>query len=152
MRNEQLAALEVARVAAGDHVEMRLILGVPWSEIAGTAREKNVDLTLSEPLLRRPAGIVGCSVSTYVLHGAPCSVLIARSCGEPEPFPCSIVAGFDGSDSSQAALAVARQIAGRSNATLRVVAAADGEKLRSIRSASTPRMRTSITDRHRMPS
>jgi nucleotide-binding universal stress UspA family protein len=112
MRNEQLAALEVARVAAGDHVETRLIRGVPWSEIAGTAREENVDL-----------------VATYVLHEAPCSVLIARPCGEPELYPRSIVAGFDGSDSSRAALAVARQIADRSKATLRVVAAAGGAKL-----------------------
>ena len=56
-------------------------------------------------------------------------MLIARPCGEPELFPRSIVAGFDGSDSSRAALAVARQIADRSNATLRVVAAAGGEKL-----------------------
>ena len=130
MRNEQLAALEVARVAAGDHVETRLIRGVPWSEIAGTAREENVDLVaVGTHDRRRPAGIVGGSVATYVLHEAPCSVLIARSCGEPELFPRSIVAGFDGSDSSRAALAVARQIAGRSNATLRVVAAAGGEKL-----------------------
>ena len=154
MRNEQLAALDVARVAAGDHVETRLIRGVPWSEIAGARQgaKRDVDLVaVGTHDRRRPAGIVGGSVATYVLHGAPCSVLIARSCGS---FSCprSIVAGFDGSDSSRAALAIARQIAGRSNATLRVVAAADGEKLPLDPIREMPRMRTSITDRHWMPS
>jgi nucleotide-binding universal stress UspA family protein len=64
-----------------------------------------------------------------MLHEAPCSVLIARPCGEPERFPRSIVAGFDGSDAAREALSVARDLAERSNLTLRVVAAAGGEKL-----------------------
>jgi nucleotide-binding universal stress UspA family protein len=130
MRDEQLAAFDVARLAAGDHVETRLVRGVPWSGIASTAREENVDLVAVGTHDRwRPAGIVGGSVATYVLHEVPCSVLIARPSGEPELFPRSIVAGLDNSASAAAALAVARELAERSNATLRVVAAAGGVKL-----------------------
>lgn len=130
MRSEQLAALEVARLAAGDHVETRLMRGAPWSEIAATARAEEADLVAVGTHDRwRPAGIVGGSVATYMLHEAPCSVLIARPCGEPERFPRSIVAGFDGSDAAREALSVARDLAERSNLTLRVVAAAGGEKL-----------------------
>ena len=73
---------------------------------------------------------VGGSVATYMLHEAPCSVLIARPCGDPDQFPRSIVAGFDGSACSMEALAVARRLAEETNADLRVVAAAGGEKLR----------------------
>jgi nucleotide-binding universal stress UspA family protein len=130
MRKEQLAALDVARLAAGEHVETRLLRGVPWNEIASTAWEEGVDLVAVGTHDRwRPAGIVGGSVATYVLHEAPCSVLIARPCGEPERFPRSLVAGFDGSDASLEALAVARDLADRSNSALRIVAAAGGEKL-----------------------
>lgn len=130
MRIEELAALDVARVAAGEHVETRLVQGIPWSEIASTAREEETDLIAVGTHDRwRPAGIVGGSVATYVLHEAPCSVLIARPCGEPERFPRSIVVGFDGSDGAREALAVARELAERLNATLRIVAAAGGEKL-----------------------
>jgi len=130
MRTEELAALGVARVAAGEHVETRVVHGVPWSEIADAASEENVDLVAVGTHDRwRPAGIVGGSVATYMLHEAPCSVLIARPCGEPELFPRSIVAGFDGSEASREALVVARQLAERFDAALRVVAAAGGEKL-----------------------
>ena len=130
IRAEQVAALDVARVAAGDRVETHLLRGVPWREITTTAQEENVDLVAVGTHDRsRPAGIVGGSVATYVLHEAPCSVLIARPCGEPELFPRSIVVGFDGSDASLEALAVARELADRSHATLRIAAAAGGEKL-----------------------
>jgi nucleotide-binding universal stress UspA family protein len=130
MRNDQLAALDVARLAAGEHAETRLIRGVPWTQIASTAHEEDVDLVAVGTHDRsRPAGIVGGSVATYVLHEAPCSVLIARPSGEPELFPRSIVAGFDGSAAATAALAVARELAERSNATLHVVAAPGGEKV-----------------------
>jgi nucleotide-binding universal stress UspA family protein len=130
MRKEQLAALDVARVTAGEHVDTRLVRGVPWNEIATTARDEDADLVAVGTHDRwRPAGIVGGSVATYMLHEAPCSVLIARPCGEPEGFPRSIVAGFDGSDASREALAVARYLAEQANAALRIVAAAGGEKL-----------------------
>jgi nucleotide-binding universal stress UspA family protein len=130
MHDAEVAALEAGRGAAGDHAETRLIRGVPWSSIAETAREEDVDLVAVGTHDRwRPAGIVGGSVATYILHEAPCSVLIARAGGDPEPFPGSIIVGIDGSAEAIEALAVARQLADEANATLRVVAAVGGKKL-----------------------
>jgi nucleotide-binding universal stress UspA family protein len=131
MRAAEVAALAAARSVGGGRVERRLVRGVPWSSIAGTAREEEADLVaVGSHEHWRPAGIVGGSVATYMLHEAPCSVLIARPCGDPDQFPRSIVAGFDGSACSMEALAVARRLADETNADLRVVAAAGGEKLR----------------------
>jgi nucleotide-binding universal stress UspA family protein len=130
MRDAEVAALAAGRSAAGDHAETRLIRGVPWSAIAETAREEGVDLVAVGSHDRwRSAGIVGGSVATYTLHEVPSSVLLTRPCEDPDRFPRSIVVGFDGSDGAIEALSVARRIAEESNAVLRVVAAAGGNKL-----------------------
>jgi nucleotide-binding universal stress UspA family protein len=130
MREAEVVALTAARSASGGHAETRLFHGVPWSSIAAAAEEEQADLVaVGTHNRRRPAGIVGGSVATYVLHEAPCSVLIARPCGDPEQFPRSIVVGFDGSACAMEALAVASRLAEETSADLRVVAAAGGEKL-----------------------
>ena len=130
MRDEELAALEQARAAAGDHGRTRLVQGVPWSSISGAAREEGVDLVAVGSHERsRSAGIVGGSVATYTLHEAPCSVLVARPTDAPDEFPRAIVAGFDGSNGGAEALAVARKLAEETGASLRVIAAAGGHKL-----------------------
>jgi nucleotide-binding universal stress UspA family protein len=130
MREAEVAALTAARGEGGGHAETRIIRGVPWSSIAAAAYEEQADLVAVGTHNRwRPAGIVGGSVATYVLHEAPCSVLIARPCGDPEQFPRSIVVGFDGSTCAMEALAVARRLAEETRADLRVVAAAGGHKL-----------------------
>jgi nucleotide-binding universal stress UspA family protein len=131
MREEEQSALDVARmVAAGNQVETRLLEGVPWSSIASAAREERVDLVAVGTHERsRTAGIVSGSVATYTLHEAPCSVLVARPSGLPEEFPRSIVAGFDGSSEAVAALELARELSEETGATLKVLAAAGGQKL-----------------------
>jgi len=130
MRESEVAALTAARGAAGGHAETRIFRGIPWSSIAAAASEEEADLVAVGTHDRwRPAGIVGGSVATYVLHEATCSVLIARPCGDPERFPRSIVVGFDGSACAIEALTVARRLAEETSADLRVVAAAGGEKL-----------------------
>jgi nucleotide-binding universal stress UspA family protein len=130
LRDEQLKALDVARMAGGENVETRLLRGVPWSSIADTAREERAELVaVGTHEHSRSAGIVGGSVATYTLHESPCSVLVARPCESPDQFPRSIVAGFDGSDCGAEALALARRLAEETGATLRVVAAAGGQKL-----------------------
>ena len=130
LRNGELDALERAKIAAGTHVRTRLVDGVPWSSIAQAAGEERVDLVAVGTHNRsRPAGIVAGSVTTYALHEAPCSILVARSSEAPEEFPRSIVAGFDGSQCGATALAVARKLAAEAGAPLRVVAAAGGHKL-----------------------
>ena len=66
-------------------------------------------------------------VSGDLLHGAPCSVLIARQPRDREAFPAAIVCGVDGSSESELALACARELAERFKAILRVVTALRGK-------------------------
>jgi len=130
MREAEVEALAAARGIGGEHTETRLVRGVPWSSIADTAREEDIDLVaVGSHNHRRSTGIIGGSVTTYTLHEAPCSVLIARPSDDPERFPRSIVMGFDGSEDALEALAVARQLVEETNASLRVVAAVGGQKL-----------------------
>ena len=70
----------------------------------------------------RPLGIVLGSVPTGLLHRAPCSVLVARRPWNSRT-PLSIVAGYDGSPGSIAAVRVGRELVERLGASLRVVAA-----------------------------
>ena len=71
----------------------------------------------------RPLGIVLGSVPTGLLHRAPCSVLVARRPWAPSSSPLSIVAGYDGSPGSVAAVQVGRELVQRLGASLRVIAA-----------------------------
>jgi nucleotide-binding universal stress UspA family protein len=75
----------------------------------------------------RSSEIVLGGVAGRVLHDAPCSVLVARPSPLDGPFPRAVLVGVDGSDASLAALAVAQDLAARFDASLRVVAAAQGK-------------------------
>jgi nucleotide-binding universal stress UspA family protein len=94
--------------------------------LAAIAREEAKLVAVGTHNVRRTPGIVIGSVSTALLHQAPCSVLVARPV-EPEGFPRSLVAGLDGSPQSATALAVARVLAGRTGASLRAVVATKGK-------------------------
>ena len=71
----------------------------------------------------RPAGIAFGSIPTVLVHESPASVLVARTCPEPEAFPRRIVVGVDGSDTSTPALLAAEAIARRLDAEIDIVAA-----------------------------
>jgi nucleotide-binding universal stress UspA family protein len=71
----------------------------------------------------RGLGIVLGDVATEMLHRARSSVLIARVTSSVDDFPRSIVVGYDGSSGAGAALCVARDLADRFAASLRVVTA-----------------------------
>jgi nucleotide-binding universal stress UspA family protein len=73
--------------------------------------------------LTRATGIALGAVSTYVLHEAPCSVLFARGPVGGPRWPHSIVVGLDGSQESEVAVAVARELAERHDAELRAIVA-----------------------------
>jgi nucleotide-binding universal stress UspA family protein len=75
----------------------------------------------------RAVGIAFGAVSTFLLHEAPCSVLVARHAADAEHWPRTILVGLDGSAESGEALAVARILAERLGARLRPVLARDGE-------------------------
>jgi nucleotide-binding universal stress UspA family protein len=73
----------------------------------------------------RAAGAVLGSVPTTLLHRATCSVLVARAgVGDRETFPQAVVVGVDGSAASLAALAAARDLARRLDASVRLLTAA----------------------------
>jgi nucleotide-binding universal stress UspA family protein len=78
----------------------------------------------------RPVGVVLSSVSTAMLHRAPCSVLIARRAWGAAA-PRSIVVGYDGSREATEALSVGRNLAVRFDATLRVVLGAEAASMQA---------------------
>ena len=75
---------------------------------------------------RRTPGIFIGSVTTLMLHSAPCSVLVARSPADADGFPRSIVAGIDGSAESLRAAAVAGALAERLGASVTYLVATGG--------------------------
>jgi nucleotide-binding universal stress UspA family protein len=73
----------------------------------------------------RASGILLGSVSTGLLHKAPCSVLVARPA--PGGGLRSVVVGTDGSAGARLAIAAARDVARRLEAPLELVAALGGD-------------------------
>jgi nucleotide-binding universal stress UspA family protein len=71
----------------------------------------------------RAAGIALGSVTTHLLHEAPCSVLVVREPRDLLEWPRRILVGVDGSTASVAALAAAETLAARHDAVLRPVVA-----------------------------
>jgi nucleotide-binding universal stress UspA family protein len=76
---------------------------------------------------RRMTEILIGGVMGELLHGAPCSILVARGPVVPDHFPRSIVVGVDGSTCSEYALHAAEQLARRFQLPLRVVAATQSD-------------------------
>jgi nucleotide-binding universal stress UspA family protein len=73
----------------------------------------------------RGIGIVRGELATGMLHRAPSSVLVARATSTAAAFPQSVVVGYDGSVGADAALSVARDLADRFDASVRLIAAGD---------------------------
>ena len=73
----------------------------------------------------RVSGVLLGSVATRVIHGAECSVLVARADAR-RAFPGSIAVGVDGSESSLRAFEMAEALAARLGVPLRALHLADG--------------------------
>ena len=71
--------------------------------------------------LGRATGILLGSVTTRVVHRAPCSVLVARGRAGASWSPRTIVVGMDGSPAAEAALAACRELESRFDSEVRVV-------------------------------
>jgi nucleotide-binding universal stress UspA family protein len=123
-------ALEGGRAATATLHEAASVrrIGSPVDGFMAELRERDATLAVSGIHEHsRAVGIAFGAVSTFLLHEAPCSVLVARRAADVEHWPRTIVVGLDGSSEAAAALAVARNLAGRLGATLRPVLARDGE-------------------------
>jgi len=105
-----------------------LLVGDPGPELVSAADEVDATLVvIGAPASGRLGAFVLGSAGTYVLHNAPCSVLIARRPADEDAFPRSIVVGHDGSPAATAAAGVAKEIALRFGAALRIVVATGGD-------------------------
>jgi nucleotide-binding universal stress UspA family protein len=107
-----------------------LRFGDPGPKLVAAARE--IDATLAvvgAPASGRLGGFVLGSAGTHVLHNAPCSVLIAREPADQDAWPRSIVLGHDGSPAAAEAAVVAKELAHRFCAALRIVVATGGDRV-----------------------
>ena len=108
-----------------------LLFGDPGPKLVSTAREVDATLVvLGAPASGRLGAFVLGGAGTYVLHNGPCSVLIARRPADEDAFPRSIVVGHDGSLAATEAAIVAKEIALRFGAALRIVVATGGDPVR----------------------
>jgi nucleotide-binding universal stress UspA family protein len=129
LATESRLALErgVAEARPWHRVDTRLLEGDPLHVLlAEIERERATLAVVGSHGLTRPTGIALGAVSTYVLHEAPCAVLVARGSIEPATWPRSIVVGVDGSREAAGALAAARELARRNAASLRAIVATRG--------------------------
>jgi nucleotide-binding universal stress UspA family protein len=113
---------------AGPRATLRLVNGPPLQSLVDELTEQDATLAvIGTHGHSRLAEIMIGGVAGELLHDAPCSVLIARTPTTESLFPRAIVAGADGSPESDAAVAVAQQLADRFAVPLRIVAALKGK-------------------------
>ena len=105
-------------------LEAKLMEGDPLQcLLAEITRRKATAVVVGSHGISRATGIALGAVSTYLLHDAPCSVLIARGPVDAEPRPQRIVVGVDGSADSAHAVDVATALVARFDADLRAIVA-----------------------------
>jgi len=132
---EARRALREAR-ARCPRARSAILVGDAGAELVSAARENEATLVVvGAPASGRLGGIVLGSVGTHLLHSAPCSVLIARPSADETAFPRSIVVGHDGSKAAATAVAVAKELAHRFDAGLRIVVATGGDPVQLDRLA-----------------
>ncbi len=130
LRADSATALEQARVEIAKlrAVETRLLQGPTLACFREEIEQEKPDLVAAGTHgHRRAAGILLGTVTTTLLHDAPCSVLIARAAPDWATFPSRVVVGVDGSAEAEAAAATAAAIATRYGSSLRRVAASSGK-------------------------
>jgi len=120
--------LDRAREIVGDRVPTVVSVhsGHPATVLEAEARRIQADaIAVGSHGNGRVSGVLLGSVATRVIHGAECSVLVARA--DPnQPFPGSIAVGVDGSEASRRALAIADGLAVRLDVPLRAFRLAGG--------------------------
>jgi nucleotide-binding universal stress UspA family protein len=135
---------EQALAAARDCVEpytaatTKLVRGTPAALLLEEIdRDEDTLVAVGSSRVGRLLGIVEGSITSQMVHRAPCSVLVARPARNA--FPRRISVGVDGSVESAAAYAAARYLAERFDAALRTIVAEGGKGV-------DPRLVDAITD------
>jgi len=128
LRRDAEEALDEAVRILGERARKRFVNGyVTTALLHEIARADATVIALGSHGHHRATEILIGGPAGELLHTAPCAVLLARPPGRPGSFPCSIVAGIDGSLEAYAALEVARALANRFDSRLRIVAALRGK-------------------------
>lgn len=127
LRAEAKAALDAARAEMPD-ATFKLVEGRADQVLLDEAEKLRATLVVvGTHGISRPVGIALGSVTTLVLHGAPCPVLVARERPKGRELPRSIVVGVDGSVESAAAVGVGRALADRFQVDARLLAVRNGK-------------------------
>jgi len=137
---EAAAAQERATQAIGGApgTETRLVDGRPLDSLLAVVKEERATLlAIGTPPGGRLEGMMLGHVASSLLHQAPCPVLVGRRDWEGD-VPRTVVAGFDGSEESVRALAVARAIGERFGSTVRVIVGKGGKSLDDEQLAAVP--------------
>jgi len=123
---EAQTALARGRAEAGSlhSLDAKLVEGDPLQcLLAEIARCEATAVVVGSHGVSRATGIALGAVSTYLLHEAPCPVVIARGSIDAERWPRKIVVGVDGSADSALAFEAAAALAERFGADLRTIVA-----------------------------
>lgn len=130
--HEWQGRLENLRDYAADDlaIDCRVVRGQPAGALIDEAAAQGADLMMtgSHGVGKMRGALLG-SVSSQLLMQAPCSVMVFREAAAPTPAAQvrTVVAGIDGSDSSDHARAVAQELARALGARLLLVHAYDPE-------------------------
>lgn len=131
LEREAEAALDEAMRILGGRVRRRFVNGWVSAALLDEVEHSGATLVaLGSHGHRRTTEILIGGVAGEVLHGAPCSVLVARP---PGGRPAAVVVGLDGSPEAEAALAPALQIGERLQLPVRVVVAGRGKGVDLVR-------------------
>lgn len=127
LRADAESALSAAQ-AAVPGATCRLVEGRPDQVLLSEASRLDATLVaVGTHGISRPVGIALGTVTTLVLHDAPCSVLVARARPPDVEVPRSIVVGVDGSPESAVAVDVATALADHFRIKTRLYAIRDGK-------------------------
>ena len=132
LRADAEAALEHARVEVAPlhDVEAEVLAGEPSQTLLVEASSREADLVVvGSHAHSRAAGIALGSVSTFVLHEATCSVLVAREETDPTRWPRIVVVGSTAHPESARAAALARALSRRVGGQLRIIGSSEGGHL-----------------------
>ncbi len=121
-------ALRYAAELAGPGATTRLVDGPAIDCLmAELERSRATLVAVGTHGVGRAAGALLGHVSTTLVHEAPCSVLVARACPDPDAFPRSIVLGLDGSEHSAVTARSALELRDRFGVPLRTLVAVGGK-------------------------